>query len=132
MKRNRKSLIKQLFFFGIVGVICFFVDFGILTLLTEVAGLHYLLSAAISFSVSCIVNYFLSMKLVFVRKEELKRSLEFFLFVLFSVLGLGLTVLLMWLGTDIMGINYKICKVLSTIIVMVFNFVTKKLTISRK
>ena len=39
-----KKLINQIWKFGIVGVICTVIDFGILTFLREVAGVHYLIS----------------------------------------------------------------------------------------
>ena len=132
MNDKMRTLIKQLFFFGIVGGICFVIDLGLLMLLTDLAGLHYLVSSIISFTVSCIVNYILSMKLVFVRKDTIKPYAEFLIFVVLSVIGLGLTELLMWLGADCLSIDYRLCKIVTTLIVMVFNFVTKKIALSKK
>ena len=65
------ELIKQLIKFGFVGGICFVIDYGVMVLLTEVAGMEYLLSCGISFTVSVIANYLLSMKFVFERKDTL-------------------------------------------------------------
>ena len=45
------SLFIQLFKFSIVGAVCFVVDFAVLYVLKEFAGVHVLLSAAISFTV---------------------------------------------------------------------------------
>ena len=126
-----KHLIKQLFVFGIVGVICFFVDYGFLLLFTEVCKLHVLLSTLLAFVIANIVNYFLSMKFVFERKENFNRLAEFLIFFLFSVIGLGLTELIMWLGTGVLAWDYRLVKIGATVIVMVVNFVTKKLTISK-
>ena len=83
-----KHLIKQLFVFGIVGVICFFVDYGFLLLFTEICRLHVLLSTLLAFVIANVVNYFLSMKFVFERKENFNRFAEFLIFFLFSVIGL--------------------------------------------
>ena len=126
-----KHLIKQVFVFGIVGVICFFVDYGFLLLFTEICGLHVLLSTLLAFVIANVVNYLLSMKFVFERKENFNRVAEFLIFFLFSVIGLGLTELIMWLGTDVFAWDYRLVKILATAIVMVFNFITKKLTISK-
>ena len=59
------NLIKQIIKFGIVGGLCFVIDYGLLIFLTEVISINYLISSGISFSVSVIVNYILSLKYVF-------------------------------------------------------------------
>ena len=57
---------------------------------------------------------------------------EFIVFVLLSIVGLGVNELCMWLGTDLMGIHYMITKIGATAIVMVYNFVTRKMFIEKK
>ncbi len=126
------DLIKQLIKFGFVGGICFVIDYGVMVLLTEVAGMEYLLSCGISFTVSVIANYLLSMKFVFERKDTLDRRVEFIIFVIMSVIGLGLTELLMWIFVDKADIHYMISKIVVTAIVMVYNFVTRKLFLEKK
>ena len=124
---NFKHLLKQLFRFGIVGVICFIIDYALLHFLTEVCGVYVLISAAISFSVSVIVNYILSTFFVFDVNRDKNQKKNFILFIIFSVIGLIITELLMKLGIDVFKMNYSIVKIIATIIVMVYNFVTRKL-----
>ncbi len=126
------ELIKQLIKFGFVGGICFVIDYGVMVILTEVAGMEYLLSCGISFTVSVIANYLLSMKFVFERKETLDRRIEFIVFVVMSVIGLGLTELLMWVFVDKANIHYMISKIVVTALVMVYNFITRKLFLEKK
>ena len=121
-----KKLIAQMMKFGVVGVIAFVIDYGLMVLLTELVGLNYLVSATISFTVSVIFNYVASMRYVFAHKEGMSRRREFIIFVVLSVIGLGINNLLMWLGTSIMGISYLITKIFATACVMVWNFVTRK------
>ena len=102
-----KKLIAQLMKFGVVGVIAFAIDYGLMVLLTEAFGVNYLLSATVSFAVS-------------------KRR-EFIIFVVLSVIGLGINDLIMWLGTGLWGISYLITKLVATFIVMVWNFITRKI-----
>lgn len=126
------KLINQLFKFGIVGVLCFIIDYGVMILLTEMVGLSYLISCGISFTVSVIVNYLLSMRYVFRSKDDLNKVNEFIIFVVLSVIGLGLTELLMWIGVEQFGIFYMASKIVVTGIVMIYNFVTRKLLLEKK
>ncbi len=126
------KLINQLFKFGIVGVLCFIIDYGVMILLTEMVGLSYLISCGISFTVSVIVNYLLSMRYVFCSKDDLNKVNEFIIFVVLSVIGLGLTELLMWIGVEQFGIFYMASKIVVTGIVMIYNFVTRKLLLEKK
>ena len=121
-----KKLILQMVKFGAVGFLCFFIDYGIMLLLTELAWVNYLISCCISFSVSVIVNYLLSMHFVFAAKANMKKRTQFVIFVILSVIGLGLNQLFMWLFVDLVHIPYQIAKLAVTAIVMLFNFVTRK------
>lgn len=122
-----RNLIQQLLKFGVVGAIAFVIDFGVLVFLTEVFGLNPVISATISFIASVIFNYVASMRYVFARREDMSRTREFIIFVVLSVIGLGINDLLMWLGTEFSPIDYRIVKVAATAVVMVWNFVTRKL-----
>ena len=57
-----RKLIEQIMKFGVVGVIAFVIDYGLMVALTELAGVNYLISATISFIVSVTFNYFASMR----------------------------------------------------------------------
>ena len=127
-----KELIAQLFKFGIVGVIAFLIDYGILWCLTEYIGLWYLLSASISFIISVTFNYFASMKYVFVPREDMSERKQFLLFVGMSAIGLCINEAGMWLLVDLVRIHYMISKIGVTAVVMVYNFITRKLVLERK
>ena len=125
------KLFAQIIKFGFVGGTSFVIDAGILFLLTEFCGIHYLLSGAISFTASVIYNYMLSIKWVFDAKKDVNKVQELAVFIGLSVLGLGLNQLLMWLFVDIFHIYYMLSKIIATAIVMVYNFVTRKLFIEK-
>ena len=127
-----KKLILQLIKFGAVGVLCTLIDYGIMLLLTELFGVQYLISCCISFSVSVIVNYLLSMRFVFAAKESMKKRTQFIIFVILSVIGLGLNQLFMWLFVEQVHIPYQLAKLVVTAIVMLFNFVTRKVFLEEK
>ena len=54
-----KKLISQIIKFDVVGGTAFFIDYGIMVILTEFFGINYLISSGISFTVSVIFNYIL-------------------------------------------------------------------------
>ena len=130
-KKNRK-LVLQIFKFVIVGGLAFIIDYVVLILCKEILKIDVLFSAAIAFTVSVIVNYILSVKWIFEIDKDKKKSETFIIFILFSVMGLGLTELIMWIGSLLLNYNYLIVKIIATAIVMVFNFITRKLFLEKR
>lgn len=120
------GIVAQLIKFGIVGVIAFAVDFGLLVILREVFKIHPVIGSVFSFIASVLVNYALSMRYVFARREDIARHRELIVFILLSVIGLGINTVIMWLGNDILQINYIIDKVVATVVVLVWNFLSRK------
>lgn len=117
--------------FGVVGVLCFGIDYGLMVFLTEVCGIRYLVSSGISFSVSVIVNYILSLKFVFETDKENNKIVEFFVFIILSLIGLGINQVLMWVCVDKLHVYYMISKIGVTGVVMGYNFITRKLILEK-
>ena len=126
-KDKTKNLLLQMFKFLLVGGLAFVIDYVTLIICKEVFHINVLISAAIAFIVSVIVNYILSVKWVFDVDKNKSEKKNFIIFIVFSVIGLGLTELIMWFGVDILKISYLIVKIIATAIVMVFNFITRKI-----
>ena len=129
LKVNSKTekLLIQIFKFGIVGGIAFIIDYLSLIICKEVFHLNTLLCAAIAFTISVIYNYIASVKWVFDVNKEKNEKTNFIIFIVLSIVGLIITEIIMWLGSDVMGISYLIVKIVATAIVMVFNFITRKM-----
>ena len=128
-----KKLFSQLIKFGLVGGIAFLIDYGIMVLLTEVFKIPSLISAAVSFTVSVIFNYIASVKWVFdVDKEKNGKAKELIVFIILSVIGLGINELIMWIMDKQFGIYYMISKIVATIVVMCYNFITRKLFLEKR
>lgn len=130
--KSKGNLLKQIIKFGFVGGSAFLIDAGILFLLTDFLNIHYLISGTISFSVSVIYNYILSIFWVFDTNKSNKKPQEFIVFIVLSVIGFGINQLLMYLLVDLLTIYYMISKIITTIIVMVYNFITRKLFLERR
>ena len=116
----------QLIRFAIVGIIAAFVDVGVLVVLKELVHVDVLISSAVSFCVSVIVNYILSMTFVFKSKKQSKLK-EFIIFVFLSVGGLCLNQLILWIGVKFTSVYYLIVKFLAMVIVPIYNVITRKI-----
>lgn len=126
MKRVKKLLL-QFCKFGLVGTLCFCIDYGLMVLLTEATDLGYFLSSAVSFTISVVVNYILSMRFVFKGKDNLNKLQEMAIFVALSFIGLALNQMIMWIAVEFFRVFYAVAKIFSTMMVTVYNFVSRKL-----
>ena len=122
-----KILFTQLLKFGVVGVMATIIDFFFLFLFTDVFGMYYLLSAAISFVLSTLFNYVASMRFVFNSKfSKDEKSKELILFVILSVSGLLLNQFLLWFFVEKIALYYMAAKIVATFFFMMWNFVSRK------
>lgn len=126
-KKKKTALWQQITRFAVVGGGAFLIDYGIMILLTEMFGVNYLISSAISFTVSVIFNYLLSVHWVFNVTGDRSQTQDFLVFIILSVIGLGINQLIMWLAVDKLQIFYMISKIGATAVVMVYNFITRKI-----
>lgn len=140
-----KRLLEQILKFGVVGFVCFLIDFGITTGLTNLVGVHYLISKFLGFVISAVVNYILSIKFVFTQKKEMDKKKEFTVFLILSAIGLVINEIVMYVCIDGIyvhngflqanitdGLMVSISSVIATGIVMVYNFISRKLFLERK
>ena len=119
----------QAFRFGVVGLIALVADFSCLLGAVEFLGLNYLVAAAIGYSIGICVNYLLCVRWVFPCRQFQDRRTEFFLFFLIGLIGLVLTEFLLWIGTEVFGIDFRISKIAALFICTVWNFLLRKVVI---
>ena len=128
-----KKLLKnpklwEIFRFGVNGGVCFLVDAAIMAVLMDYTPLPPWLCIGIGFTVSVILNYILCLVWVFkgAGKQDLKSQI---VFIGSSVIGLGLTEVLMLFALNVLFMDKIIAKVIVTLIVMVWNYFMKRLAI---
>lgn len=126
MNKVKKELM-QFGRFGLVGTLCFCIDYGLMVLLKESHIVSYFGASALSFTVSVVVNYILSMRFVFQGKSDLSKIQEMVIFVSLSLVGLAFNQMIMWIAVDFFGIFYAVAKILSSLLVTVYNFISRKL-----
>lgn len=127
---------QQILKFGAVGFLCFFIEYVLLILIKEVLGWNVILANTIAFTVSAVVNYILSIVFVFDTDKKANKGKQFIIFFLLAVGGLIINNIVLKLGTVVLDTfwsrSYIIVKPFATGVVMVYNFITRKLFIEKK
>lgn len=132
LKEGTDNIFFQLIRYTFVGGIAFLVDFGTLAFLTEYFKVHYLISAIFGFTLGLIVNYILSISWVFNQRTVENKFLEVLLFSIIGVIGLGFNELFIWIFTDKVEIYYLYSKIITTVIVYIWNFFARKYLLFNK
>ena len=122
---KRKGELTRFLKFCAVGLSGVLVNMGLLWLLTEVAGLFYLVSAAISIETSIISNFVLNDYFTFRdrRSPQVKSFLSRLLkFNLVSLAGLGFNMGVLWLLTEVFGIYYLLSNLCGIAVATLWNY----------
>lgn len=117
-----RHLAGQFLRYVVVGGLAFVVDYALLFVMTEYAGLHYLVSASIGFACGLLASYLLCIGWIFPVRALDSRGREFGAFALIGIAGLGLNNGLMFAATEWAGVHYLISKLLAAALVLIFNF----------
>ncbi|MDD2435554.1 MAG: GtrA family protein [Bacilli bacterium] len=125
------KLAKQIFKFLIVGGLAFLIDYALLYILTEYYGIYYLVSSIISFIISLIFNYIASIMFVF-KTNKKEKNKNFIFFIVGSIIGLGINQIVMYVMVEFIHVYYMFSKIVATGVVMVWNFITRKIFIEQK
>lgn len=122
----------QFFRYAFVGGIAAVADWTALYFIT-LLGLHYLFSASIAFVIGLIVNFILSKKFVFnSQKSHFNVWGEFLGYAIIGLVGLLMTMAIMYLLTEKVGMYFMLSKILATIIVLLWNYIARKILIYKK
>jgi len=111
--------------------VAFTVDFGILVFLAEKAGVHYLFSACWGFVGGLTANYLLSIRWVFSHRTMGDSRAEFLVFSLVGLGGLLFTEVVLWTGTEVLLLDYRVSKIIAVALVLCWNFGLRKYLLFR-
>ena len=130
----RKSLAGQFLRYMVTGGFAFVADFGLFALCLYAFGWHYLLANLVGLVAGLVLNYLMSILWVFTACKRIlktKKGIEFVLFALVGVAGVGINQVLMFLMVDGLGINEMVSKMIAAVLVLMWNFGARKLMLFR-
>ena len=108
------------------GIAVLVFEMGFLYFLTEIVGLHYLISSSISFVIALLANYAACRLWVFKGELSPKPFYSLALFVAASIMALCINQICLFFLAEIVGLYYMEGKLLSAIVVAVWNYATKR------
>lgn len=118
---------SELIKYVVAGGLAFAVDFSVLYFCTEFLAMHYLLSNFFGYFAGLAIAYVLNIYWVFsYRRYERKSWLEFFIFNVIVIVGLGISESMMAVLVDATGMYYLHAKIVTSFFVALFNYTAKK------
>lgn len=142
--KNKKS-IGHFIKFMAVGIVNFFVDYGILTLLNGVLGWPLVFSNVISYTCGVVNSFLLNrywtfkMKLKFFSTYSIRLknrtvhpvfiSLDFMKFIFVNLVSLGVNTLAVYILGDLYGLPTIFAKLIATVFSFTVNFAGNKLLV---
>ena len=118
------SKFRNLILYGIIGSCSSGLDFLLYSLFVEVFGLHYILSNCISVLAGISTSFVLNRTYNFKVKDKTKTRFAIFLTV--GLCGMLVSNFILYLCIDVMNWNKIVSKLLSIVLVVVFQFVLNK------
>lgn len=122
----------QLIRYGLVVAIAAPIDLGGYVVLKSAFHVYYVLAATISFTVSLIVNYLLSVAWVWTNHTGRQRHIDATIFMIIGIVGLVITDAVVYLFTDFAHSNYIISKLIAFTIVFFWSFGARRWLFNKK
>lgn len=121
---NNKN-IKQILRYLMVGGSSAVIEVFLFYILTKFAGLFYLYSSITSFLLVLVYGFFMQKHFTFNNKSA-DFHIQFSLFFITVLIGLGLNTFFVYLFVDKFDIHYVLAKTFAIGIVLIWNFSTQK------
>ena len=125
----RKLLSHQLVRFAIVGGTGTIVSLVTLYLFTDKVGLNYLISNIVAFMLAVTNNYLWNTLWTFKSSKGISGYVKY---IVMSLITFGITTLLLYILTSILGLWYMFSAVITTLCGFMFNYVISKYIIWRR
>lgn len=121
----------QVFRYVLAGSAAYVLDYSVLIIFTEIAGIHYLTSAAMAFLLGAIASYIMNVTWVFNDRIFKNRRLELVIFLSISIAGLFLNHYCIKFFTEGVKMHYLASKLIASVLVSAANFTARKYILFR-
>ena len=102
------------------------VDLSLFFIFARLLGYHYLFVGAGAFTVAAVVNYFLSIRYVFISGTRFRGNKEFAWVYVVSAVGLLLNQIILYIGVDALHQDMMLAKITAIGLVFGWNYLARK------
>ncbi len=120
-----RTLVNQFLFFSGVGAIGTLGHYLTLIAMVEVVSVRPVFSSILGFIVGALVNYFLNYHITFKSAKSHHEAMPKFFVV--ALVGLAMNTAIMGVTTESLGFHYLLAQVISTGLVLIWNFTGNRL-----
>ena len=125
-RRGAAGALRGLGRYFFVGGAAACVDIGLFALFAKVLDLPYLRVASASFVLATLVNYWLSVRFVFVSGQRFRRRWEMAMVFAVSAVGLLFNAAILWLAVEMAHLELMLAKIAATGVVFFWNYFARR------
>lgn len=125
-QKTRKEL-ATIWRYGLGSTISYIINLLIIWIMTDMLGVHYLLSSIVGYASIVISSYIFSVTWIFTERKIASKGKEFVAFTLITVFAILMNLLSMWFFTDYLGWYYIISNITTNFLSTIWGYVPKKI-----
>jgi putative flippase GtrA len=125
-QKTRKEL-ATIWRYGLGSTISYLINLLIIWIMTDMLGVHYLLSSIVGYASIVISSYIFSVTWIFTERKIASKGKEFVAFTLITVFAILMNLLSMWFFTDYLGWYYIISNITTNFLATIWGYVPKKI-----
>lgn len=124
--KTRKEIVT-LWKYSIGSTISYLINLAIVIVMTDVLGVHYLLSTIAGYASIVITSYIFSVTWIFTERKVASRGKEFVAFTAITIFAMGMNVLSMMFFTGYLHWHYVVSNIVTNFLATLWGYVPKKL-----
>lgn len=125
-QKTRKEL-ATIWRYGLGSTISYIINLLIIWIMTDMLGVHYLLSSIVGYASIVISSYIFSVTWIFTERKIASKGKEFVAFTLITVFAILMNLISMWFFTDYLGWYYIISNITTNFLATIWGYVPKKI-----
>lgn len=124
--RPSKKTTSQFIKFATIGAVGTLIHIAILFILTEFAGVYYMISAVIAFIVALTNNFFMNKFWAFKETSKGKNAKRYIIFTIIATIAFLVNITILYSVTEFLNVHYLISQVIAIAISLWINFFGSK------